>query len=94
MQGFDPNKIPDGQYCYMFTGRIIKTGLGADSIEYPETTPCPYYKHIEDIDGFCFMLSQEIEDQCKICKYNWKEDEEYEKWYEENKNNLSCRGAK
>ena len=82
---FDANKIPDGPYCYMFTGRTKKTTKGLD---YPETKPCTYYKNVKDIEGFCLVLEKEIEDQCKICKYNWNEDEEYEKWYEENKNNF------
>ena len=89
---FDKNKIPNGSYCYEFTGKTKKSvvkGFGEKSIEYPETKSCTYYQHVEDVEGLCRVLNEEIEDQCKICKYNWDEDEEFEKWYEENKNNFS-----
>jgi len=96
LKKFDPNRIPDGPYCYRFTGRTKKSivkGFGKNPIEYPETKNCPYYKHVEDIEGLCLVLDLEIEDQCKICKYNWDEDEEYEKWYQKNKEDLSCGGT-
>ena len=52
-------KIPkDTPYCYTITGRF----LGG---YYTKT--CPFYKHIEDVDGHCKLLNCGVDDQIKSC---------------------------
>ena len=28
---------------------------------------CPFYKHIDEFDGWCKLIKHEIDDQCKLC---------------------------
>ena len=61
-------EIPAGIYCY----RILNiTKREKDNMPIIQTKDCPYYHHIEEIDGYCNFLKCSIEDQCKICDINW-----------------------
>jgi hypothetical protein len=52
-----PKNIP---YCYTPIKFDMNTGIY-------HIKPCPFYKHIKGIDGFCKLLKCEVEDQCKSC---------------------------
>lgn len=53
-------KIPEGFYCYRGLSFDWSTGIY-------KIKPCPFYKHIEGIEGRCSLLNCEIDDQVKNC---------------------------
>jgi len=57
-------QIPEGVYCYTMTSGFKELGGG----EYGYTIKsCPFYKHVEGIEGHCKLLNCETEDQLKDC---------------------------
>ena len=74
----DKKIIPEGMYCYSFTGKMITKYLPeheahgmlkSEPCWFPELKPCPYYTK-QDGTGFCSFLSTEIDDQIKECQIN------------------------
>jgi hypothetical protein len=63
----EPKEIPIGGYCYSieYINRDIKNNPTTI-----KTKNCPYYKHINELDGYCSLLETEIIDQVKSCSYN------------------------
>lgn len=64
----DKSIIPEGLYCYSYTGetKIYK------GYKYPKTKPCPYFKYVNG-EAFCDFLKVDdylLEDQVKICGVN------------------------
>lgn len=58
-------RIPkDTFYCYT---PISTPGFMSDGEWGYKIKPCPYYKHIEGLDGHCSLLNCEITDQVKEC---------------------------
>jgi len=60
---YNPMAIPHGLYCYN-----IKQVYGNGDVQ---TIPCQYYKK-----DYCTYLSEEIDDQCKICEVNMPTEED------------------
>ena len=60
-------KIPQGVYCYVAVSQNPWTNaiFGAFGIR---TKECPFYKHIDGLEGHCRLLKSEIIDQVKNCK--------------------------
>jgi len=57
-------QIPVGMYCYTPTSAFKDLGEG----QYGFTIKvCPYYKHVDGLDGHCKLLNCEVEDQVKSC---------------------------
>ena len=64
-------KTPEGPYCYNVTDdKDFMSGRK----NYISIDPCPYYKHIKGINGWCELLNCEITDMIKECETNNKED--------------------
>lgn len=62
-------KIPKGQYCYVFTGEVNMVLNKEHNIMVPSyrIKKCPYYKHVEDVDGYCTLIKCDVDDMCKSC---------------------------
>lgn len=57
-------QIPVGPYCYTPTSGFKDLGNG----RYGYTIKsCPFYKHVESLEGHCSLLKAEITDQVKDC---------------------------
>lgn len=59
-------QIPkDTPYCY-----TIKSGwiYPKEGRPYIKTKVCPFYKHIEDVTGYCKLIKYEVDDQVKSCE--------------------------
>ncbi|MCK5347694.1 MAG: hypothetical protein KAR20_30005 [Candidatus Heimdallarchaeota archaeon] len=59
-------EIPkDTLYCY----KILSIDSHPDDERnlIIKTKNCPFYKHIDELDGWCIVLKDEIDDCCKIC---------------------------
>ena len=67
--------IPRGVYCY----KALKIIKGGEFGFYIKTRQCPFYKHLHDIEGFCTLMDELVDDQCKICGRNDFTDGEIEK---------------
>lgn len=59
-------KIPRGPYCYTMLG--VSEDLMTINIK-----PCPFYKHIGEVEGHCSLLNSEIFDQVKDCAWNHRD---------------------
>ena len=58
-------KIPkDTPYCY--TPLSGMQDLGGGRYGY-KIKSCPYYKHVDGLDGHCSLLNCEVTDQVKEC---------------------------
>jgi len=58
-------QIPKGiPYCYTPIRFDRETGI------YHIKT-CPFYSHVEDIDGYCKLLKCGVDDQVKSCSIGW-----------------------
>ena len=56
-------EIPRGLYCYEIIG-----SRKWNNIQIPKTKNCPYYEcRDEELLGYCSLIKEEIEDQCKLC---------------------------
>jgi len=52
-----PKDIP---YCY--------TPIGYDNETHIyHTKVCPFYKHVDGLEGWCKLVKYEVDDQCKVC---------------------------
>jgi len=60
-------KISIGCYCYNIEYIVCNDKNNPPVIK---TKNCPYYKYIDGVDGYCFLLNEEIIDQVKSCFYN------------------------
>lgn len=62
-------QIPKGYYCYTPTSgfKQLKNGKFGYTIK-----SCPFYKHIDGLEGHCSLLNSEIIDQLKDCSINDK----------------------
>lgn len=60
-------QIPEGPYCYKFV-RELWEGKEYKGIRIKS---CPFYKHIDGLEGHCRLLNEEITDQLKDCSINW-----------------------
>lgn len=61
-------QIPVGLYCYTPTSdfKIL------EGRQYGYTIKCcPFYKHVDGLEGHCRLLKSEITDQVKDCSINW-----------------------
>ncbi len=54
----------DTHYCYTAISDMIYPKEG---LPYYKTKVCPFYKHIDGVDGFCKLIKYDIDDQCKSC---------------------------
>lgn len=55
-------KIPYGMYCY-----TPKEAPSEKTNWSYLITSCPFYKHVEGLEGYCKFLNSEITDQIKDC---------------------------
>lgn len=59
------NQIPSGLYCY----RLISVKIAKTDFKM-KIENCPFYIHINGMEGKCSMLGCEITDQVKDCGIN------------------------
>lgn len=64
-------KIPVGMYCYT---PLNTTYDENGHYKGYKIKICPFYKHVEGLEGFCKLAKCEVTDQVKECgsKYGWK----------------------
>lgn len=55
-------KIPKGVYCYTPKGIVWKENTFIYKVKL-----CPFYKHMDGLEGHCSLFKYEVIDQCKIC---------------------------
>lgn len=34
-----------------------------------KTKICPFYSHLEGVEGYCSFAKSDVDDQCKVCNY-------------------------
>lgn len=56
-------QIPKGVYCYTYLNAIWQDGR----YKGYKIKPCPFYKHVDGLDGYCNLVKCEIVDQVKDC---------------------------
>lgn len=58
-------KIPkDTFYCYTHISGMI---YPKDGLPYYKIKKCPFYKHIDGLEGYCSLVKHDIIDQVKEC---------------------------
>jgi len=55
-------QIPVGYYCYT----PVQAPSAATNWVY-KIKSCPFYKHVDELDGYCKLVKCEITDQVKDC---------------------------
>jgi hypothetical protein len=81
---FNPDLIPKGPCCYEYTEDFEEEIINGNIENIPKTRTCPYYVCINAVEGHCLITNYSLKDQEKLCKYNWEDDEIFEKWFENN----------
>jgi hypothetical protein len=78
----DESVIPEGPYCYSFTGKSVTKFLedwGCE-VTFPETKACPYFCRLKDGEAYCDYLEEEgtymLEDMCKECGINYGDEDD------------------
>lgn len=68
------NEIPEGPYCYTFTGETFEKWNEELQTMVPayKISPCPFYEHVEGLQGKCTKYNCEIMDQVKECGENFE----------------------
>lgn len=68
------NGIPEGPYCYTFTGETFERWNEEiqSKVSVYETEECPFYRHKGGLFGECIKHDCEVMDQVKECGENFE----------------------